>query len=278
MIELQVDGASAAIDVEAGGRLASLVVGGREVLVGKRGNEDRPLGWGCYLMAPWAGRLEGARFDWHGRTVQLPRTFGRHAIHGLLWDRPWTVEAQSAAGATLGCALPPEWPMGGTVRQAFELTSRGMVQVASITAGAAMPAVLGWHPWFLRRDDEVAVRVQAREVLVTKRVIPTGVTAPATGRLDLRDGPALGRRRLDHAYPGASSPASIGWPDLRLSLSFEPRPACVVVHTPARGVCVEPQTAAPNALALPEPAARAAGVRFLEAGETFTARFEIAWG
>jgi aldose 1-epimerase len=278
MLTLEAGDARAAIAVEAGGRLASLVVGGRELLIGPSAASDGPLRWGCYLMAPWPGRLEDGRFQWQGRTIQLPRTHGRHAIHGLVWDMPWTVEHAEAARATLSCALPPEWPMGGIVRQSFTLTETGVTMAASVTAGDAMPAALGWHPWFDRRGMPVDARVDGDAVLETRGMIPTGRTLPAHGRLDLGGEPTLGRRRLDHAYIDAASPASIAWPDLRLTLAYEPSPASVVVYTPPNAVCIEPQTAQPNALALREAEARAAGVRFLARGEALTARFRVEWG
>ena len=277
MLTLNAGAATAAIDPAAGGRLASLVVRGRELLVGPRGNEDRPLRWGCYLMAPWPGRLENGRFEWQGRTIQLPRTYGRHAIHGLVWNRACAVEQVSDSTATLTCQLPPEWPMGGLVRQAFELTPDGLRLTASVTAGDAMPAALGWHPWFDRSGDPVSLRLDAPAVLQTRRMIPTGPVVPASGTRDLRAGPILGNRRLDHAYIGATSPATIEWPDVRLTLAFHPAPATVVVYTPRGAVCVEPQTAQPNALALPATVARAAGVRFLAAGETMSARLDLLW-
>jgi aldose 1-epimerase len=278
MLSLEAGAARVGIAAEVGGRLASLRIGGHELLVGPEGNEHRPLAWGCYLMAPWAGRLENGRFTWQGRTMQLPRTHGRHAIHGLVWDREWAVERADATSATLACELPAPWPMGGIVRQSFELSSRSLTMEASVTAGDAMPAAIGWHPWFARRGAEVAVRVGSDEVLETRGMIPTGRFAPVTGRLDLRDEPLLGRRRLDHAYVAATSPASIAWPDVRLTLTFQPSPAIVVVYTPPHAVCVEPQTAAPNALVLPPAAARRAGAWFLAAGETMSATFVIDWG
>ncbi|HET7182405.1 MAG TPA: hypothetical protein VFI15_09260 [Candidatus Limnocylindrales bacterium] len=277
MLVLETTDARATIDPAAGGRLASLVVAGRELLVTGGGPAPRPIAWGCYLMAPWPGRLKGGRFTWHGRTIELPRTHGRHAIHGLVWDRPWEVVETERARATLACPLPPDWPMGGVVRQAFELTPHGLRMTATLTAGDAMPAALGWHPWFARRGLPVAVRLDADAWLETDRLIPTGVQLPVTGHLDLRAGGQLGRRRLDHAYVGAAPPATLQWPDLRLTLAWEPAPSIVVVHTPASGVCIEPLTAPPNALALPEPDARAAGVRFLAAGETMTASLQLAW-
>ena len=277
MLTLEAGGIRAGIAVEAGGRLASLVVHGRELLVGRQGNEAQPMRWGCYLMAPWPGRLERGRFEWQGRTIRLPRTHGRHAIHGLVWTRAWIVEDASATAATLACVLPPEWPMGGIVRQTMTLVPGGLRLDASITAGDAMPAALGWHPWFDRAGDPVALRLDADEVMETRRMIPTGGLRPVTGVRDLRAGPVLGERRLDHAYVGARSPATLAWPDLRVTLTFEPSPAPVVVYTPWNAVCVEPETAPPNALALPAAQARAAGVRFLAEGETMSARLELRW-
>lgn len=277
MLTLEAGAARAAIAPEAGGRLASLVVGGRELLVGVAGNEAQPMRWGCYLMAPWPGRLQQGRFEWQGRTIQLPRTHGRHAIHGLVWNRPWVVEESSGSAAIFSCRLPEAWPMGGIVRQRVTLGADALVLDASITARDAMPAALGWHPWFDRAGDPLTLRLAADATLATRDMIPTGQRVPVTGTRDLRAGPILGERRLDHAYVGVRSPATLAWPDLRLSLSFEPSPATVVVYTPWNAVCVEPQTAIPNALALPETDARSAGVRFLGPGETLTARFELAW-
>ena len=279
MLTLRAAGATATIAPELGGRLASLVVGGRERLVTAPAPDDASIGWGCYLMAPWPGRLDGARFGWQGRTIRLPRTHGRHAIHGLVWGRPWRVEARSASTATIACDLPrDEWPMGGAVRLVYRLGPSGLWMDASIQADDAMPAAIGWHPWFARGDEPIRLRLDADEVQETRRMIPTGRLLPASGRLDLRDGPLLGRRRLDHAYVGARSPAVLEWPDLRITLAFEPTPASVVVYTPPGAFCVEPQTAPPNALVLAPAAARAAGVRFLQPGEALAARLAMTWG
>jgi galactose mutarotase-like enzyme len=52
----------------------------------------------------------------------------------------------------------------------------------------------------------------------------------------------------------------------------------VVVYTPWNAVCIEPQSARPNALGLDDDAARRAGRRDLETHEPFTARMSIDWG
>jgi aldose 1-epimerase len=265
------------IDPERGGRLASWTVDGEELLVGPPDDLDSSIHWGCFVMAPWPGRLANGRFDWHGSTIQLCRTHGRHAIHGLTWNRPWAVDAATSDAATLSIELPrDEWPMAGRVRQRLTLTPSSVRLEADIEADEPMPAALGWHPWFRRRGDP-RLRIDAAAYEVTEGMIPTGEAIPVSGRTDLRAGPRLGRRRIDLAYLRAISPAVITWPDLQLRLDFQPSPAPLVVYTPAESFCVEPLTAPPDALGLPPAGARAAGVRIPERGASLRASMTLAW-
>src|SRR6185503_13448859 len=117
VVELSAGASRVVLDPVRGGRLASWTSGGEELLVAPPDAADASIHWGCFVMAPWPGRLAGGRFDWRGRTIQLPRTHGRHAIHGLTWNQTWSVEEASGASATLAIELPPAWPMRGRVRQ-----------------------------------------------------------------------------------------------------------------------------------------------------------------
>ena len=278
-LRLGAGSASLSIDVARGGRIASLVVDGRELLLGPPSPDDASIRWGLFLMAPWVGRLAGGRVGRGGERPTLPRTHGRHAIHGLLWNRPWEVELADATTAVLSGGLAEaDWPPGGRVRHAISLADDALVLEAALVAaddgGPSMPAALGWHPWFVR-NDRVRLRVDASSVLETERMLPTGRVLPVAGRTDLRAGPALGRRRLDHAYVDARSPATIRWEDLEVDVEFSPSPATVVVHSPPGLVCVEPQTAwpdAPNAdPGLPS------GLRWLGPGEALHASMTLRW-
>jgi galactose mutarotase-like enzyme len=275
LIQLSAGASHVVLDPRRGGRLASWSIGGEELLVGPPDDADSSIHWGCFVMAPWPGRLAGGRFEWRGRALRLERTHGRHAIHGLTWNRPWLVESASSDAATLAIELPrDQWPMGGRVRQRVQLTATRLRLEADIEAEAAMPAAMGWHPWFRRRGDP-RLRVDAASHQVTEHMVPTGETAIAEGRADLRGGPALGRRRLDLAYVGARTPAVITWPDLELTIAFEPSPAPLVVYTPRDSFCVEPLTTTPNALALPPRKRTAAGVRELSPGERLSAAMTL---
>jgi aldose 1-epimerase len=277
VIELRAGEARVLIDPDRGGRLAAWSVGERELLVGPPSPDDRSIRWGCFLMAPWPGRLAGGTFEWAGAAVQLPRTHGQHAIHGLVWDRPWRVQSAGRSVAELAIDLPHSpWPAAGRVRNRITLEPERLTLAAELEAGGQMPAGLGWHPWF-RRGGDVQLRVDADAVLATRGMLPTGETEAVAGRTDLRRGPRLGRRRLDHAYVDARSPASVRWDDLELELSFDPAPATVIVHTPPGGFCVEPQTAWPNALAMPAADRARNGLRLLGAGERLRATMTGTW-
>jgi aldose 1-epimerase len=188
------------------------------------------------------------------------------------------VERATATDVELSCALGPAgWPLGGTVRQRIRLRPDGVRLEAEIVAERSMPAAFGWHPWFRRRPVDARLCVDAAEVLVTRDLIPTGDRMPVRGMTDLRRGPAIAGRRLDHAYVGARSPAVITWPDLELAIEFAPPASVVVVHTPPRGLCVEPQTAWPNALSADLRSTPGTGVTKLAAGESLRVEAGFSW-
>lgn len=268
VVRLELGDALVAVDPARGGRLTSLRLAGRELLLGPPNATDTSIRWGCFLMAPWAGRLAGGRLHWQGRTYQLRRTHGRHAIHGLVASVPWTVDRSDRESVELSVSLDRDgWPFGGSVRQRVRLEPGRLVLEAEIRADATMPAAIGWHPWFVPRE-EAAVRVDGDAILEAASMIPTGRLLAATDVLDLRGGRALGRRRLDHAYVGVRPPLEIAWPDLTLRLRTEPWMSTVVVHTPRSGICVEPQSAWPDL---------GAGTTRLEAGDVLSARLTLEW-
>src|SRR6185295_6639940 len=139
-----------------GGRLASLEVGGYELLVTRR---DGPILWGCYPMAPFAGRMRDGRFRFHGRSYQLPLTMPPNAIHGTVLDRPWSVTARSDHRVALATDLGPDWPFEGRVVQSVGLVEGGLEATLELRAAEPMPVVLGWHPWFRRTIDGTAAEL-----------------------------------------------------------------------------------------------------------------------
>lgn len=272
MIELSAGDDRVVVDEECGGRLVSLVAGGAERLVGRT---DDVFAWGVFPMIPWAGRVADAHID--NPPVDLVANHGEHAIHGVTYDQMWRVDRSAGNAVELLCSLPTDrWPLGGLAAQRITLTRGSLGLEIQVQAGAeAMPVAVGWHPWFRRPDQgDIAVVVDSAGVLeTTKDLIPTGEISKVGRRTDLRGGTKLGRRRLDHAYVDVVRPVEVRWPDLTLTIELPHAASTVVVHTPDRGVCVEPQTAWPDPFARPD----RSGVAQLGPREVFSAHSRWMW-
>jgi aldose 1-epimerase len=243
-LELRAGDARLTVDAEAGGRFASLEIDGHELLVT---HGDGPIWWGCYPMAPFAGRIREGVLVFRGATHRLATNLPPHAIHGTVLERPWQVVSGGGTRAVLAIDLGPGWPFPGRVTQSVELAPDGLDAELTLEADAPMPAWLGWHPWFRRRigDPRVVLAFEPTRMYVRgSDGMPTGeVIAPTPGR-------------WDDAFGGVDRPPRLTWPGvMRLEIDSSAE-FWVVYDERDDALCVEPQTAPPDAVNL----AAAAGV------------------
>jgi galactose mutarotase-like enzyme len=272
------------IDEAVGGKVTSLVAGGAE-RIAQPASEMDPVAdvllWGSFLMVPWAGRLDEGRLPWDGETHHMPKNFYGHAIHGVGFDKIWNVDELTDSAAVLSLDLAGAgWPFGGIARHRITLAPQRLDLVAEIEAAdRSMPVAAGWHPYFDRPDTgDLSIRVLSDGVLATREdLIPTGDLIPVEGDTDLREGPVLGDRRLDHVYANASAPAVVSWPDLELTLNFGPEISTIVVYTPEGKACCEPQSAWPNAPELEANGVQGTGLHHLGPRETWRATTTWTW-
>ena len=234
---LEAAGVCAVVLPADGGRLGSLVVDGRELLVTSSPQGSRY--WGSYPMAPWAGRIRHGELAFRGAGYRLPLGMPPHAIHGVVYDRPWRVVDVTRTAVELAVELDERWPFRGRVTQRFALDDNGLRVAMTLEADEPMPAVLGWHPWFRRvlaeGDAPLTLAFAADEMLVRDdEGIPTG------GRIPPTPGP------WDDAFTGIREWPVLEWPGrLRLEVSST-CPWLVVYTMPEHAVCVEPQSGPPN--------------------------------
>jgi aldose 1-epimerase len=226
--------ARAVVRPAAGGRLASVAVAGHELLVTE--GETDPMRWGSYPMVPWAGRIRRGRFTFRGREHRLPLGLPPHAIHGVVYDRPW----RAAGPDAISIELDERWPFRGRVVQRFALEEDGLEVTMTLEADEPMPVTMGWHPWFRRvlapGDAPVSLELSAAEMLVRDA---EGI--PGGERVAPPPGP------WDDAFTGLRADPVLDWPGrLRVTISS----TCdwwVVYSEPAHAVCVEPQSGPPDA-------------------------------
>lgn len=226
------------VDPAQGGRFASLLVGGHEVLVTEGFG---PIEWGCYPMAPFAGRIRDGRFGLRGRAYQLETNLPPNAIHGTVFVRPWDVVAVEVDRAVLATDLGPGWPFGGRVTQNVTLRPDGLEARLDLEADEPMPAWLGWHPWFRREIDGAAADLDFEAERMYERGpdgLPTGVLVQPTAR------------PWDDAFVGVVRPPRLTWPGV-LTLEIDsPAAVWVVYDERPDKLCIEPQTAPPDAVNL----------------------------
>jgi aldose 1-epimerase len=226
---------TATVDLGCGGRLSSLRVGDLELLAH---NGHAPTQWGCFVMAPFAGRLDRGVLHIDGTEHQMPIDAAPHAIHGTVVEAP----AVAVDADTVRMDLGPTWPVAGHVLHGFDLAEDHLTLRLEVhTDAGPFPASCGWHPWFPRRlgGAEVEITVSATSMLARGADgLPDGrrITPPPPGP-------------WDDCFEGITAPTVLEWPGvLRLHIDSDAQ-YLVVYDEQADAVCVEPQTAPPNDLA-----------------------------
>jgi aldose 1-epimerase len=131
---------------EMGGRVVAFTVDTLDLLVTP---DVDAHDFGCFPMAPWAGRIRHGTFDFDGQRYQLPLNNPPHAIHGVARDRPWCDDGDGV----ISTSLDPPWPFGGRVVQRFVFDRDTLRMTMEVHAEQPMPAACGWHPWWSRDAD-----------------------------------------------------------------------------------------------------------------------------
>lgn len=259
-MELTTERALVAIDPIDGGRVSSLRVDGLELLITEGA---KPTRWGSFPMAPWAGRLGFARLYFGNTNVEFPVTSAPHANHGTAMHNPWEVTDFSKTSLRLRTDLQQPWPFGGWVEQVFELAvDHFRVEMTIHADDQAMPAQLGWHPWYrreLERGEPLEITFGADSMYVVDSAqLPTGelVSAPP--------GP------WDDTFTNVSQQPILRWGDaLTVKLTSDMN-HWVVFTRPDHAVAIEPQSGAPNDLN------RAPHV--LQPGDSLSGWMQLSWG
>ena len=262
-VELAAPGARAVILPEYGGRLHQLFVevgGADEPLLASPADAAAyltdPLRGGSFPMVPWPNRVKDSVFTFGGARVELPTDGQLHALHGRVFNVPWTVILRTGSAVEMTCDLDVGWPWAGQAWQRFELTPQSLVMKLEVRSELApFPAGCGWHPWFRRSvagSADAAVTLNAGFRYLLEGGIPTGERDAPEGDYDLSPGAPLGNRRLDDCYGRLSGPALIDWGRLALRVSNECSNPHVQIYTEADAFCLEPQTCAPDTFNLHE--------------------------
>ena len=222
------------IDVDQGGRISSLRFRDIECVLPFRG---QVLTWGWYPMAPWAGRIkDGLIKNGLGNEFQLPTNLASpHAIHGFAPTSSW----QEIGNGYFVLDLPEPY-LGARVEQRFELLDNALRWSLEYEAGGSdLPFWMGLHPWFPREFD----RGGAAEInFHPGKMFERGSDYMPTGKLINPTPPPW-----DDAFTQVRGVPTVSWEDV-LQIKIESdAPYWVVYDQDPEGVCIEPQSAPPDA-------------------------------
>jgi aldose 1-epimerase len=223
-----------AIDLDGGGRITSLQWRELEFAVPFRGSV---LTHGWYPMAPWAGLIrDGLITSASGVQYQLPTNITPpNAIHGFGFTSSWQ---EIGPGRSL-LHLPKPY-QGATVEQTIEVLDDAIRwSLEYDDNGRDLPFWLGMHPWFprdLERGGQAEVEFKAEKML--KR----GADGLPTNQMV-----AMSPEPWDDAFTEIRGTPAVVWEGVaRIDIESD-APWWVVYTEDSDGVCIEPQTAPPDA-------------------------------
>lgn len=261
-----------AVVTEAGAGLRVLEHDGRPLVDGYEADEMATGGRGQLLM-PWPNRIEGGRYSFDGRDLQLALSEPEagNAIHGLARWLSWTVAERTQDRVRLTCRLMAQkgYPWTLELSADYALSPEGLTvtQAATNLGDSTAPYAQGAHPYL-----SVGRLVDECEVSLPTRPDQLAPASPFGGqRLDdsftdlARDVDGTARCRL-------RDPAT----DRAVELWLDERHRWLHVYTgdklppgqARRGVALEPMTAPAGAFASGQDLVR------LDPG----ARFAASWG
>jgi len=218
----------------------------------------RPGDMGLFPLVPYCNRIAWRRFTWEGITHELAANFGDHphAIHGVGWQRPWTIEDLAGSGITLSLRHDPSganalaWPFAFSARMDYRLTDQGLTIAVEMTNlhPSPAPAGVGVHPYFPRAAG-ATIAFQSDGVWLNRDALPV-THEPVTPAWDHAAGRTVNDERLDNCFTGWNGVARL--PAVRIEA--ETLFANLQVFTPpdANFFCVEPVSHVPDAINRPD--------------------------
>ena len=251
-------------------------------------------GWGYkgVKLFPFPNRIRDGQFTFRGKRYRLPCNAKEenHAIHGLVYNRPFKLARAFSEKDRAGVLLThqydcgePGYPFPFKLEILFTLHPHGVLQVETSvrnTGKTPMPLGDGWHPYFRTGGSISRLLLQfpaQMRLELDGRMIPTGRKERTD---DFHSLSPIGSRHFDDCFLLA---ASDGWAEVRLC---DPEQGlCILsrqrtgpkgynylqIYTPPhrQSIAVEPMTCPPDALNSGE------GVLVLEAGEQIRFQWSV---
>ena len=277
MIRLESGELVCEIEPALGGCIAGLWLDGVPVLRSTRDPLASARQSGSYPLVPFSNRIARATLQWQGTSHPLVSNNAPepHAIHGVGWQRPWSVLDSDDSFAMLAYEHPADaaWPFAFDSSQTLRLRGNTLELTLALTNQSAEPAPagLGWHPFFVKRpNSRIAFEATGRwemgpDKLPTSRSSAQGLNADCA-TLD-----------VDHCFDGWTGVAHLRDEVLHSCIRSNLGRLVVFTNGSRDTIAVEPVSHVNNAINLVSAGADATGLGLctLQPGETLTAEMSI---
>jgi aldose 1-epimerase len=278
MIQLQAGRLRCAVEPELGGCITGLWLGNEPVLrVTPPAQLTTARLSACYALVPFSNRIGHASLVWQGTQHPLVRNNGDepHAIHGVGWQRPWSVLDEDASSVMLSYEhrADASWPFAFDCSHTLRVKPGALELTLALTNQSPQPAPagLGWHPFFVKRPrSHIAFQATGRwemgdDKLPTGRAASTGIDADCAA-VD-----------VDHCYDGWDGVVRLRDDVLQVNVRSGLTRLVVFTNPTREFVAIEPVSHVNNALQMVAAGSAAAdlGLATLQPGETMMAQMTI---
>lgn len=262
--------------------------------------QEKPSRYGIPVLFPFPNRVRGGRYAFEDGEYEFEeKKKSGNSIHGLVFTRPWRVEAavSTPSEASLTCTFHSEefpglrnqYPFPHDLQLSWTLTEGALViKVMVRNAGKGrMPMGFGLHPYFKAPFFEdtphsaCMVTVPAERYWELEDSLPTGVVKSARGAYDLRGGRPLEGMSFDDVFTDLGGGVTRCLVDdtsrkVRLIVESGPEFREMVVFTPPgrNAIAIEPYTCTTDAVNLHSRGIDA-GLLVLDPREEFTGTVKI---
>jgi aldose 1-epimerase len=214
----------------------------------------------------------------------LPLNFDDHphSIHGVGWQSTWDLTKHTDTQVVLELSYDGAgWPFPFHASQTVTLHGADLLHEITMTnlAEAAMPAGLGWHPYFPRHGRAI-LRAAVDAVWLTDETCLPTERVPCLDHWDLSAGADVDDLRCDNQFEPWNRRAQIVWPEKSMSIEMAASAGLerLVVYAPAGDdfFCVEPVSHITNAFNRRAAGAENTGMRILAPGESWRAWMKLS--
>lgn len=263
-----------AVVLGLGAAVRELTHQGRPLVVGFAADEEMPNFRGAFV-APWPNRIADGRYSFDGSDYALPINEPERgaALHGLVFDRAWTLVEHTASAVTLACTIQPTdaYPFELSIEAGFSVDEHGFrTEVAAANTGdRRAPYGVCPHPYLLGGPsplDEWVLELPASTVLTVTpdRLLPVAKEPVDGTPFDFRSAHTIGDVQIDHAFtdlirdeagratvrvtdPASGTGTAMVWDDTCPWVQIHTADLPKKPESTRLGLAVEPMTCPPDA-------------------------------